>query len=152
MSSMIPSQRMKDQPLARLRSEFEELADQFFRRRSGALERRMGFDNFGELELEDRPDEVVVRAEVPGFDPEEIEVNLSGQLLTVKAEKQESKRGTKSRRDGGDEWSYRSFLSSVVLPQEIDADRIEARYRNGMLELRAPKTEAAKSKRIAVQR
>jgi HSP20 family protein len=72
--------------------------------------------------------------------------------LTVKAEKQEPKRGKKSRRDGGDEWSYRSFFSSVVLPQEINAERIEARYRNGMLELRAPKTEAAKSKRISVQR
>jgi HSP20 family protein len=143
---------MKDQPLTRLRNEFEDLIDRFFHRRAGALERRMGFENFGELELEDRPDEVVVRAEVPGFEPEELEVNVSGQLLTVKAEKQEPKRGKKARRDGGAEWSYRSFFSSIVLPQEIDADRIEARYRNGMLELRAPKTEAAKSKRISVQR
>jgi heme-degrading monooxygenase HmoA len=51
---------MKDQPLTRLRNEFEDLIDRFFHRRAGALEGRMGFENFGELELEDRPDEVVV--------------------------------------------------------------------------------------------
>ncbi len=93
---------------------------------------------------------MVVRAEVPGFEPGEVDVQVSGNLLTVKAEKKEEKKG----KDGDgryEERRYRTFHQSVTLPPGTDPGKIEARYKNGLLEVHVPKSEQAKGKRIPVK-
>ena len=90
-----------------------------------------------------------VKASLPGIKPEEVEITLDKNVLTIKgASKDESEKteGTyhlRERRTG-------SFSRSVSLPANIDSEKIEAVNENGVLTLRVPKAEVAKPKKIAV--
>jgi HSP20 family protein len=134
-----------DHPLAQIREEFDALFDRFFGRLPAA------FADFGThlwgLDMDDTGNEVVVRAEAPGFEAGDFDVHVGNNVLTIRAERKQEAGGDK-------EAAYserRSFQRSVTLPAGIDADRVEARYRNGVLELRLPKTEDAQRKRIEVK-
>jgi HSP20 family protein len=93
----------------------------------------------------------IVKASMPGVDPEQVEITLTDNVLTIRGE-------TKSEQDV-DEKTYHvrerrfgSFMRSVTLPMPVDADKVEATHENGVLTLRLPKTEAVKPKRIAVNK
>lgn len=133
-------------PVARLRDEFDALWDRFmtdWQRGLSTLEEdfRSGLSG----SVEDLPHEYMFRAQLPGFDSKDIDVQVSGNTLSIKAEhKQEEKaeQGASSR--------YGSFHEFFTLPSGVDTSRIEARYHSGVLEVHLPKTEEAKAKRIAV--
>lgn len=139
-----------DNPLLRLRNDFEALWDRFLTDWSGMAGMPMLTEPLGMgrgLEIDDRENEMVVRAEAPGFSPEEFNVHVTGDNnLVVRAEHKEEKK--EGRRE-----SFRvgRVQQSVALPAGIDVDKIEATYRNGVLEIRVPKTEQAKGKRIPVE-
>lgn len=139
----------KGHPLAELRDEFDSLFDRFLSRWAEPFGDLIP-SRFGGLDVEDGDQEMVVRAEVPGFEPGEVDVQVSGNVLTVKAEKKEQKKG----KDGDghyEERRYRTFHRTVTLPPGTDPDKIEARYKNGLLEVHVPKSEEAKGKRIPVK-
>ncbi|MBN1909605.1 MAG: Hsp20/alpha crystallin family protein [Pirellulales bacterium] len=141
-------------PLARLREEMDALFDRFFR--EGPAFKGLGKDwpalrednwslGWG-LDVDDRNNDIVVRAEAPGFDPEDFDVQISGNHLIVRAEhKQESKKK--------DEFSYRygTFQRVIPLPNGIEEDKVSANYRHGVLQITVPKGERAKGKRIAIK-
>ena len=91
--------------------------------------------------------EVVVRADAPGFETEDFDIQVSGNQLTIRAEKkQEDKDET-----NGFSYSERRLHRSVTLPAGADPDKVEARYRNGVLEVHLPKSPEAQGKRITVK-
>jgi HSP20 family molecular chaperone IbpA len=90
----------------------------------------------------------VVRAELPGIDPEkDVEITVGDGVLTVKAERREEKKG-----GGRSEFRYGSFTRSVTLPTGADEENVAASYRDGILEVRTPIKEATKAepKHIAI--
>jgi HSP20 family protein len=95
-------------------------------------------------------DAVVVKAEMPGMAREQIEVALAGATLTVKGEKrrEEDVREQDYRRQ---ERSYGAFVRSVRLPCEVNGDRATARFKDGVLEVRLPKTAEARRRSISVK-
>lgn len=102
------------------------------------------------LDVYEEKDTVVVKAELPGMKKEDVEVNLVGETLTIKGEKKEDKEVKEDdyyRR----ERSYGSFLRTVALPCEVKSDEIKASFKDGVLEIRMPKTEEAKRKSITVK-
>jgi len=141
--------RRKDHPLAELRDEFDALFDRLLNRWLEPFDWNFGPRRLWGWEVEDNAQEIVVRAEAPGFEPSEVDVQVSGNLLTIKAEKKEEK----SKEGDGhyEERRYRSFHRSVTLPPGVDTSKIEARYKNGVLEVHVPKSEQAKGKRIPVK-
>jgi HSP20 family protein len=145
MTSLIPWRR-KDQPIARLRDEFESLFDRFLSRLPAPFDAEYGLDTLWGLDVEDRDNEIFVRAEVPGFEANELDVQLGDRLLTIKAEKK-----TEGKEGNGSAQEYRSYQRSIALPEGINAEGVQAKYRNGVLELHLPKSEEAKPKRIPVQ-
>jgi len=150
MFSLMPRRKKKEQPLAKLRDEFESVLDRFLGRGGNASDSEYDVDLFSGLDVDDRDNEIVVRADIPGFEPGEINTELSGQLLTIKAEKeQQKKKGDGNGR--GEEREYRFFQESLMLPEGVSADQIQAKYRNGVLEIHVPKTEQSKAKRIPVR-
>lgn len=101
------------------------------------------------VDVYEEKDEVVVKAELPGLEKSDIEVNISDSELTLKGEKkqeQEIKEENFHRR----ERSYGAFLRTVELPSDVQADKVKASFKNGVLEVRVPKTEEAKTKTIKV--
>lgn len=139
-------------PLAELRHEFDALFDRFLGRWDEPFTWDLDLGHSWGLDVEENDQEVVVKAEVPGFSPDELDVQVSGNLLTVQAEQ---KGESKGKRKGGnghyEERHYRTFRRCVTLPPGTDPDRIEARYRNGLLEVHVPRNEAARGKRIPIK-
>lgn len=102
------------------------------------------------LDVYEEKDSVVVKAELPGMKKEDVEVNLAGENLTIKGEKKEDKEVKEDdyyRR----ERSYGSFLRTIALPCEVKSDEIKASFKDGVLEIRMPKTEEAKKKSVSVK-
>jgi HSP20 family protein len=101
------------------------------------------------LDMYETDDSVVVKATVPGVKPEDIDVSVTGDTLTIKAEskqEQEIKRENYLRR----ERRYGSMCRSVTLPGGLVSDKAEADYTNGVLTLTIPKAEEVKPKTIKV--
>lgn len=95
-------------------------------------------------------DKFVVEAELPGVEKKDIDVNVTGQLLTIRAvlnKKQESKDKNYYRA----ERSYGEFVRSVRLPNDIETKNIKASFKNGVLEIQLPKTKEAKDKTTKVE-
>jgi HSP20 family protein len=87
--------------------------------------------------------EVKVRLDAPGFEPGEFDVQVSGDTFRVTAERKAEK---------GDKGGFeRRFQRSFTLPTAVAADKVDAKYRNGVLELALPKAEQAKWKKIQVK-
>jgi HSP20 family protein len=139
-----------EHPLRRLRDEVEGLFVRFLGRSFAPLGTALVELRLWSVDLEDAGEELVVRAEVPGFEAEDFDLQLSGNLLTIRAEhkqQEEKKEDTHrftARRNG-------HYQRSVMLPVEADPDKVTARYRNGVLEVHLPKTGHARQHRIDVQ-
>lgn len=140
----------EDHPLAQLRHDFDQLWDRFGDdwRRSGM---RMWDDSgwFGShVDLDDREKEYVLRAELPGFEPDDFDIQVSGNVLTLRAEHEEE---GKTKKGNGSYQRFGSFYESFTLPQGVLSDQIDARYHSGVLEVHLPKSEQCQSKKIEVK-
>lgn len=93
--------------------------------------------------------DMVMKAELPGMKKEEIEVNVSGDRIIISGEKKREEKVEKKNYYRL-ERSYGSFSRSFTLPSGVQADKIKAQFKDGILEVRIPKTEEAKKKEIKV--
>jgi HSP20 family protein len=93
--------------------------------------------------------EMVVRVELPGLSKENIELSLHDNVLTLKGEKKQEKKEEKENYHRV-ERSYGSFNRSLTLPADVDQSKIQATFKNGVLEIVLPKAEEAKQKKIEV--
>lgn len=101
------------------------------------------------VDVFEKDDKFVVKAELPGMKEEDIDVSVIGDMLMIKGEKK-----TESEAKEEDyyrcERVYGSFYRSIPLPSTVDASKIEANYDDGVLEVTLPKTTEVKPKKIAV--
>lgn len=93
---------------------------------------------------------VEVRLDVPGVEPKEIDIQLHGNMLTVGGHREEEKE-EKEKTYHRVERRLGSFSRSITLPCPVKEEAIEAKYRDGVLTITMPKTEAAKGKKIEVK-
>lgn len=93
----------------------------------------------------------LVTAEVPGVKKEDIHVSVDGAQVTLEAEARQEREAGKDERVLHVERAYGKVTRSFSLPQEIDEARVEAKYRDGVLELTLPKKAAAARKQISIQ-
>jgi HSP20 family protein len=105
-----------------------------------------------ESDVEETESEIRVTVELPGMKPEDIELDLENNVLTISGEKQEQKEeGGQGHTWHLSERRYGKFTRSFVLPRDLDSDGIAARYANGVLSVTVPKAEKARRRRIAVK-
>ncbi len=101
------------------------------------------------VEVGEDANEVVVRAELPGIDPQKVDITVTEDTLTIKgeakAEQQEKGRNYYVR-----ELRYGSFVRSMALPGQVQRDQAKASYKNGILEIRVPKSERTKPKTVKI--
>lgn len=101
------------------------------------------------VDIYESDDALVMKAELPGFSKDEISIELKENTLVIKGERKredEVKEGNYHRM----ERVYGAFQRSFLLPTTVDQEKVNASYRDGILELRLPKVQAAQPKRIAV--
>lgn len=101
------------------------------------------------VDIYETGDAFVVEAELPGIDPENIEVSVDEGVLTLKGERRLEKE-VKEENYHRVERAYGMFTRAVRLPTDIDADKVQAGYDNGVLKVTIPKTEPKKPKSIPV--
>ena len=102
------------------------------------------------LDVVERDNEFVVKAEMPGMKKDDIEVSLENGVLTITAETKSETEEKEGDRVIRQERRYGKYLRSLRLGKEIDDRKVKATYRDGVLELVLPKAEAVKPKKISV--
>jgi HSP20 family protein len=101
------------------------------------------------VDVIDRENEVVLRAEVPGLNKEDLEVTVTDDAVTIRGE-------VKRPEEEAGDYSYHElsagpFSRTIALPATVDPDRAKVRLRNGLLEMTLPKVEAEKRRKIVVE-
>ncbi|MBC7248881.1 MAG: Hsp20/alpha crystallin family protein [Anaerolineae bacterium] len=145
MSSLIRWQPFED--LVSLRDAMDRLFEESFIRPRSWL---MPFESGLAVDVYETDDNVVVEAALPGVKPEEVEVSLTGDVLTIKGEtkaEKEEKEANYIRR----ERRYGAFCRSISLPGGLEGDKAEAEFEHGVLKLTIPKAESVKPKVIKVK-
>jgi len=133
--------------IRRMRDELNDLFEQFSEGFS-VWEPTFGKGwNWG-LDIVDKADHVEIHAEAPGFEAEDFDVRVTGNRLVMRATHQSEHQKDK---DGGEFREHHECFESVMLPEGIDASKVEASYRNGILTVTIPKTTEGKGQRITVK-
>ena len=101
------------------------------------------------VDVYDNDDNIVLKAEIPGIDKKDIEIDVKGRVLTLKGERSsdnEVKEDNYYRR----ERCFGKFERAFTLPVDVEPDKIKANYKDGVLEIDIPKPEEKKPKQITV--
>jgi HSP20 family protein len=106
--------------------------------------------NLPALDVLDKDNQIIVKAELPGYTPEQIDVRVEGDVLHLKGQV-----ATETERDEEGQYhlrerSMRSFSRSIRLPNAVDSEKAQATFENGILTLTLPKNEQALPKRINI--
>ena len=102
------------------------------------------------IDMYQTDDEIVVRASLPGFKADDVQINITGDVLTLRGEmKHEDEKKEKAWHLREQRWG--SFERSVALPTNVVADRASADFENGILTITLPKAEEAKPRTISVK-
>jgi HSP20 family protein len=102
------------------------------------------------MDMYETKDGVVIKAELPGFHKEDVDVNLEDDILNIKAvsKKEDTPEGSASYLS---ERFYGEFSRSLTLPFPVDPEKVTAKFENGLLEVLLPRSEETKSKRIEIR-
>jgi HSP20 family protein len=135
--------------LTGLRREMDRLFDRFFERETFKLPELQEWTP--SVEVSENKDKVIVKAEVPGIDPKEIEITAEDpNHLTIKGEKKHEKE-EKGEHYYRAERSYGAFARTVRLPASVDPAKAEATFKNGVVTITLTKAPAASGKTIPVK-
>ena len=143
-------------PTWRVRSPYHELdrmqrqMDRLFDAFSGQREGRGSAGVFPPINLSEDPENYFVRAELPGIEADKLDIQATGNSLSLSGERQIAEAGNGLRyhrreREGG------SFSRVITLPGDIDAGKVDAQLANGILTIKIAKAEATKPKQITVR-
>jgi HSP20 family protein len=133
--------------VTKLRSEMDRLWDDYF----GSGRRAFKPESWvPSVDVSETDDKIMVKAEIPGMDSKDIDISLSGDILIIKGEKKSEREETKENYHLV-ERSYGTFARSLRLPVGVEADKIEASYKQGVLTVTCPKKEEVKPKPIEIK-
>jgi HSP20 family protein len=131
--------------LRRMQSEFEDLFERFGTGMSLFDEEFARGWNWG-VNVEDKDDAIIVKAEAPGFEAGDFDIRVTGDCLTLRA----NRKSEKKDKEGQYEEKCACY-ESMSLPAGIDKDKVEATYVNGVLTVNIPKTKEGKAKKVTVK-
>ncbi|MBI4798433.1 MAG: Hsp20/alpha crystallin family protein [Desulfarculus sp.] len=137
--------------LGRLRRDMDDVWKRFFDAEPGPpAPRGEGFSFVPVVNVKETDEALEITAEVPGLKPEEIEVSLTGDILTLKGEKKEER-----EEDKGDyhlvERRFGSFQRGFRLPMEVERQKLSARHKDGVLCITLPKAKRQAATTIKVE-
>ncbi|MBE0556094.1 MAG: Hsp20/alpha crystallin family protein [Proteobacteria bacterium] len=149
-----PLRRAEESPFLALHREMNRMFDDFFRGSDlSPFEGGRGLELFSPVvDVREDEKEVTVKAELPGMDEKDIEVNLTDNGLVIQGEKKAEK-----EEKGKDYWhreaSYGAFRRAIPLPEGLNTEKVAARFKNGVLTVTLPRLEEAKAKvkKIAIK-
>ena len=102
------------------------------------------------LDVIEQEDHYLIKASMPGVIPEEVEITLADNVLTIKGETKHESESSEANYHVR-ERRYGSFMRHLSLPMAVNSDEVDASFEHGVLTLRLPKSESAKPKRISIK-
>ncbi len=103
------------------------------------------------LDVYETDENLMVEASLPGINPDEVDISVEGDRLTIKGETKREEEKEEKGKYHFRERRYGAFQRTLSLPVEVNADKAEATFENGVLKLTLPKVEQAKPKHIKLQ-
>jgi HSP20 family protein len=138
--------------LARMEREMGDLFGRFFQDWPGAGLAERGRAWAPAVDMIDRPDEVVVRADLPGLEQKDVDVTIQEGMLTIRGERKEER---EEKKEGQDyycsERAFGAFVRSMPLPPGVDPEKVKATFKNGILEVHLQKSKESKGKKIEIK-
>jgi HSP20 family protein len=131
-----------ERELSPFRTAFDEWFDKVFGRWPVLFEEGVLAD-YG-LEVEETDEAVTVRTDAPGFEPADFNIEVRGDVLRIAAER-------KVAAEGKEPLVERSMRRAMTLPAAVVPEKVEAKYKNGVLELHLPKAEPTKARKVEVK-
>lgn len=102
------------------------------------------------IDVYQNPDEIVIEAPIAGVNPDDLDIHITNESVTIRG-KRERERTVKEEDYFYQECYWGRFSRSIILPQEVDAEKSEASLKNGILTIRLPKLNRQKSKKVKVK-
>ena len=109
-----------------------------------------GFDFSPSCDIKENDKEFIVKFDIPGVKKDQVSIEIENNRLTVSGERKEEKE-EKDEKHFLSETYHGSFMRSFNLPSAVDEDKVDAKYQDGVLTIKVPKTEVAKSKKVKIQ-
>jgi HSP20 family protein len=136
--------------------EFENLMERYSEHGGRNLNKRLDSDlSFADwaptVDIEEEDDKYLIKADVPGVEKKDIEVSLDNGILSIRGEKNVEKESGKGSKRHRTERYHGSFARSFTLPTAVQADKVDASYKDGVLSLVIPKAEEVKPKTIDIK-
>jgi HSP20 family protein len=134
--------------LMRMERDMEEMVSRFFPTWPWG-ERERGWTPA--VDMVDRKDELVLRADLPGLEQKDVEVTIQDGMVTIRGERKEEKEEKKEGEYYYSERSFGAFVRTMPLPPDVEAEKVSATFKNGVLEVHLPKTKEVKGKKIEIK-
>jgi HSP20 family protein len=152
MFELMPWKKREQNDLVHLRRDFDDLVNRFFDRDFWVPGDLLREDNwFPSVDISEGKKDITVKAEIPGVEANDIDISLNGKLLTIKGEKKQEKEEKKENYHRM-ERSYGYFNRTIELPAEVDAEKVDASYKKGVLKIELKKTKESETKKIEIKR
>lgn len=153
ISKNLPARREEDKhPLTRLQQDMNRVFDNFFEDFSLTPFQDRDIYTFPKIDIKETKKEVMVSAELPGMDADDIDISINDNVLSLRGEKKQE------RKDEGEnyyhmECAYGSVHRNVTLPSEVESDNVNAIFKNGVLKVTMTKKpeNQQKAKRIEIK-
>ena len=139
-------------PMGHLRSfqeEMNRMFNEFFRGSNGGEQGWLAGAWTPPVDIYETDDALVLTAELPGVSKDDVSIEIHNNTLTLRGERKHDAE-VKEEHYHRVERAYGTFQRAFVLPTLVDQEKVQATYHDGILELRLPKVEAAKPRRIAI--
>lgn len=138
--------RQERSELARIHRDMDDLFGTFFGGMPAWAERQV----WPAINISETDSDVTVKAEVPGCRAEDIDISVQGNTLSISGQKKQEKE-EKEKGYYYAERSYGSFRRDLTLPSEVEHNKIDAAYKDGILTIKMPKSEKAKAVKVKVK-
>jgi HSP20 family protein len=143
---MLGLSKRTDNPLSNISKRMESLFDDFFSDTSSLSK----LDFRPEVDVTEDEKGIYVKADIPGLEQKDINVEVKDNVLTISGEKKEEKE-SKNEKEHRVERSYGSFSRSFTLPKNVDNENIKAKYKNGVLNIDLPKTKEVDTGKVNIE-
>ena len=151
MFELLPWKKRGGKEISRFGSELDSMADHFEDHGSmipGSFLQEKAL--FPVLDISESKKEIMVKAEIPGVEADDLDVSLDGRTLIIKGEKKQEKEDIDENYHRM-ERSYGYFSRSAQLPADVDPSKVEASYKKGVLKVVLKKTRESEAKKIEVR-
>lgn len=149
MKSLIPWKK-RNRGIVNFQKDFDTLFNKFLDEPLFRFPRPFAEDAwYPSVDVSEGKKDIIVKAEIPGVEQKDIEVYLVGKTLTIKGEKKHEKEESDEKYHRV-ESAYGYYKRTIELPAEVDESKMDAKYKNGVLEIRLKKAKEAETRRIKI--